>query len=67
MDMKGPASAPPSKKADARTTLVAHVLAAAAAALVLLWCVHFRGGLAFRSMANKQLIFNVHPVLMLLS
>jgi len=66
MDMKGPASAPPSKKADARTTLVAHVLAAAAAALVLLWCVHFRGGLAFRSMANKQLIFNVHPVLMLL-
>jgi cytochrome b-561 len=33
--------------------------------LVLVWCVHFRGGLALRSQ-NKQLIFNVHPVLMLL-
>jgi cytochrome b-561 len=32
---------------------------------VLVWCVHFRGGLALRSQ-NKQLIFNVHPVLMLL-
>jgi len=59
MDMKGP---PATKKA-----LVAHVLAAAAAALVLIWCVHFRGGLALRSKADdKQLIFNVHPVLMLL-
>lgn len=63
----GGASATSNKAAagavDART-LVAHVLAAAATALVLLWCVHFRGGLALRS-PNKALIFNVHPVLML--
>jgi cytochrome b-561 len=28
---------------DART-LVAHVLAAGAVVLVLMWCIHFRGG-----------------------
>ncbi|XP_066352570.1 probable ascorbate-specific transmembrane electron transporter 1 [Miscanthus floridulus] len=63
MDMKG---APASNKAavDART-LVAHVLAVAAIVLVLLWCIHFRGGLALRSQ-DKPLIFNVHPVLMVL-
>jgi len=44
----------------------ARVLAATAAALVLLWCVHFRGGLALSSPTNKGLIFNVHPVLMLI-
>ena len=61
--MKG---APASNKAavDART-LVAHVLAVAAIVLVLLWCIHFRGGLALRSQ-DKPLIFNVHPVLMVL-
>ncbi|TVU01853.1 hypothetical protein EJB05_52667 [Eragrostis curvula] len=41
-------------------------LAASVAALVLLWCVHFRGGLAFSSPTNKGLIFNVHPVFMLI-
>uniref|UniRef100_A0A1D1YHK6 Putative ascorbate-specific transmembrane electron transporter 1 n=1 Tax=Anthurium amnicola TaxID=1678845 RepID=A0A1D1YHK6_9ARAE len=46
-------------------TYVAHVLAAAAAVLVLVWCIHFRGGLAFES-TNKSLIFNLHPVLMLI-
>uniref|UniRef100_J3MPI8 Cytochrome b561 domain-containing protein n=2 Tax=Oryza brachyantha TaxID=4533 RepID=J3MPI8_ORYBR len=46
-------------------TVVAHVLAVAATALVLLWSIHFRGGLALRS-HDKQLIFNTHPVLMLL-
>ncbi|KAG0522018.1 hypothetical protein BDA96_07G001000 [Sorghum bicolor] len=63
--MKGGA-APASNKAamDART-LVAHVLAVAAIVLVLLWCIHFRGGLALRSQ-DKPLIFNVHPVLMVL-
>ncbi|KAK3156861.1 hypothetical protein QOZ80_2AG0112940 [Eleusine coracana subsp. coracana] len=44
----------------------ARALAVSAAALVLLWCVHFRGGLAFSSATNKGLIFNVHPVLMLI-
>ncbi|CAO2186542.1 unnamed protein product, partial [Urochloa humidicola] len=43
---------------------VAHVLAVSAAVLVLVWCVHFRGGVALRSPQNKQLIFNLHPVLM---
>ncbi|KAF8647449.1 hypothetical protein HU200_065359 [Digitaria exilis] len=52
-------------KVDART-VAAHVLAVAATVLVLVWCVHFRGGLALHSQNNKQLIFNVHPVLMLL-
>ncbi|WVZ74435.1 hypothetical protein U9M48_022614 [Paspalum notatum var. saurae] len=46
-------------------TYAAHVLAVAAAAMVLFWNIHFRGGLAFES-TNKNLIFNVHPVLMLI-
>lgn len=46
-------------------TYAAHALAAVAAALVLVWCVHFRGGLALEAQ-NKNLIFNVHPVLMLI-
>ena len=41
-------------------TYAAHALAAAAAAMVLVWCVHFRGGLAFEAV-NKNLIFNVSP------
>ncbi|GAB2232872.1 hypothetical protein Droror1_Dr00011937 [Drosera rotundifolia] len=36
------------------------------AALVLIWTIHFRGGLALVS-DNKDLIFNVHPVLMVIS
>lgn len=43
----------------------AQVLAAAVAVMVLVWCIHLRGGLAFQS-ADKSLIFNVHPVLMLI-
>ncbi|XP_068640143.1 probable ascorbate-specific transmembrane electron transporter 1 [Aristolochia californica] len=46
-------------------TYVSHVLAVASAVLVLVWCIYYRGGLAFTS-TNKQLIFNVHPVLMLI-
>ncbi|KAJ6960404.1 hypothetical protein NC653_038438 [Populus alba x Populus x berolinensis] len=34
-------------------------------ALVLTWTVHYRGGLALVS-ANKDLIFNAHPVLMVI-
>jgi hypothetical protein len=41
-------------------TYAAHVLAAAAAVMVLVWCIHFRGGLAFEAV-NKNLIFNVSP------
>jgi hypothetical protein len=39
-------------------TYAAHVLAAAAAVMVLVWAIHFRGGLAFEA-ENKNLIFNV--------
>lgn len=39
-------------------TYVAHVLALAVAVMVLVWCIHFRGGLAFES-TDKSLIFNV--------
>lgn len=46
-------------------TYVSHALAVAAAVLVLVWNIHFRGGLAFES-TNKNLIFNTHPVLMLI-
>ncbi|MBH0219775.1 hypothetical protein GH793_16475 [Listeria monocytogenes] len=44
---------------------VAQVLAIAGAVLVLVWCIHFRGGLAWES-SDKSLIFNLHPVLMLI-
>ncbi|GAB2210846.1 hypothetical protein Droror1_Dr00016133 [Drosera rotundifolia] len=47
------------------TSIVIRVLEAAVAAVVLTWTLHFRGGLAFVS-HNKDLIFNVHPVLMVL-
>lgn len=43
----------------------AHVLALAAAIMVLVWCIHFRGGLAWEA-DDKNLIFNIHPVLMLI-
>ncbi|OMO95939.1 Cytochrome b561, eukaryote [Corchorus capsularis] len=46
-------------------TIVPHVLAVAAAVMVLVWCISFRGGLAWDS-SDKSLIFNVHPVLMLI-
>ena len=39
-------------------TYMAHALAVAAAAMVLYWCIHFRGGLALEAV-NKNLIFNV--------
>lgn len=58
-------SSPSAGRAAAARTLVVHVLAVAATALVLLWCIGFRGGLAFRS-SDKQRIFNVHPPLMLI-
>ncbi|KAL5994454.1 hypothetical protein ACLOJK_024504 [Asimina triloba] len=38
-------------------TFVSHVLAAFSAVLVLVWTIHFRGGLAFQA-TNKNLIFN---------
>lgn len=46
-------------------TYLVHVLALACAVMVLVWCIHFRGGLAWEA-TNKSLIFNIHPVLMLI-
>ncbi|GJT45436.1 transmembrane ascorbate ferrireductase 1 [Tanacetum coccineum] len=45
---------------------VVHVLGVAGAVMVLFWNIYFRGGLAWSSSTNKNLIFNVHPVLMLI-
>ncbi|KAB1210706.1 Transmembrane ascorbate ferrireductase 1 [Morella rubra] len=46
-------------------TFVAHALGLAGLVLVLVWTLHFRGGLAWEA-TNKSLIFNLHPVLMLI-
>ncbi|XP_010234230.1 probable ascorbate-specific transmembrane electron transporter 2 [Brachypodium distachyon] len=54
------------KRRPAALVLAVHVLSLASISLVLLWCISFRGGFAFRSGKNKQLIFNIHPPLMLL-
>ncbi|KAB2066903.1 hypothetical protein ES319_A09G190300v1 [Gossypium barbadense] len=44
---------------------VPHALASAGAVMVLVWCIYLRGGLAWES-SNKSLVFNIHPVLMLI-
>ncbi|KAL2499778.1 putative transmembrane ascorbate ferrireductase 2 [Abeliophyllum distichum] len=44
---------------------VVRIIGIAITALVLTWTVHYRGGLALIS-DNKDLIFNVHPVLMVI-
>ncbi|XP_059645831.1 probable ascorbate-specific transmembrane electron transporter 1 [Cornus florida] len=44
-------------------TMLAHLLAIAGTTLVLVWLLHFQGGFAFKS-DNKQKIFNLHPLLM---
>ncbi|KAJ9147385.1 hypothetical protein P3X46_029555 [Hevea brasiliensis] len=44
---------------------VVRLLGVLVTALVLTWTVHYRGGLALAS-DNKDLIFNVHPVLMVI-
>lgn len=46
-------------------TFVAHLLGVAAIVLVLIWNLHFRGGLAWNS-DNKGIIFNLHPVLIII-
>ncbi|XP_047330855.1 transmembrane ascorbate ferrireductase 1-like [Impatiens glandulifera] len=46
-------------------SITAQVLALAGTVMVLVWCIHFRGGLAWEA-KNKALIFNIHPVLMLI-
>ncbi|XP_062152645.1 transmembrane ascorbate ferrireductase 2-like [Alnus glutinosa] len=45
--------------------LIIRVIGVMVAALVLTWTLHYRGGLALVS-DNKDLIFNVHPVLMVI-
>ncbi|XP_021722631.1 probable ascorbate-specific transmembrane electron transporter 1 [Chenopodium quinoa] len=46
-------------------TMFAHLLAVAMTTLVLVWLLHFREGLAFRSHIKPQ-IFNIHPLLMII-
>ncbi|KAJ7523653.1 hypothetical protein O6H91_18G057100 [Diphasiastrum complanatum] len=46
-------------------TIGVHILGVVAAVLVLVWNIPFRGGLAWSS-PNKDLIFNVHPVLIVI-
>uniref|UniRef100_A0A1J3F069 ascorbate ferrireductase (transmembrane) n=1 Tax=Noccaea caerulescens TaxID=107243 RepID=A0A1J3F069_NOCCA len=46
-------------------TFAAHVVAVIAAIMVLVWSISYRGGLAWEA-ENKNLIFNLHPVLMLI-
>ncbi|KAF7813282.1 transmembrane ascorbate ferrireductase 1-like [Senna tora] len=46
-------------------TFVVHLLGIADVVMVLVWILYFRGGLAWES-SNKNLIFNLHPVLMLI-
>ncbi|KAJ7969968.1 transmembrane ascorbate ferrireductase 1 [Quillaja saponaria] len=46
-------------------TFMAHLLGIAGVVLVLVWNINFRGGLAWES-SNKTLIFNIHPVLMVI-
>ncbi|KAJ4841759.1 hypothetical protein Tsubulata_043780 [Turnera subulata] len=46
-------------------TFIVHALGIAGAVMVLVWTIHFRGGLAWEA-SNKSLIFNIHPVLMLI-
>ncbi|RVW34582.1 putative ascorbate-specific transmembrane electron transporter 1 [Vitis vinifera] len=45
-------------------TLFAHLLLIAVTTLVLVWLLHFQGGLAFKSGDNDK-IFNLHPFLMI--
>ncbi|GMH27184.1 hypothetical protein Nepgr_029027 [Nepenthes gracilis] len=46
--------------------MVIRLLGITVAALILIWTLHYRGGLALIS-DNKDLIFNVHPLLMVIS
>lgn len=50
---------------SAYPALVAQVLGLTAIILVLIWTISFRGGLAWEA-TNKNLIFNLHPLLILL-
>uniref|UniRef100_A0A1D1YFQ4 Putative transmembrane ascorbate ferrireductase 2 n=1 Tax=Anthurium amnicola TaxID=1678845 RepID=A0A1D1YFQ4_9ARAE len=45
--------------------LLIRLMGVAAAAMVISWAVHFRGGMSLFS-DNQDLIFNVHPVLMVI-
>ncbi|KAJ6766424.1 CYTOCHROME B561-RELATED [Salix purpurea] len=45
--------------------MLVRLMGVTVAALVLTWTIHYRGGLALLS-DNKDLIFNVHPVLMVI-
>ncbi|KAI4302118.1 hypothetical protein MLD38_037904 [Melastoma candidum] len=50
---------------SAPVSVLAHLLALAITSLLLAWLLHFRGGLSFDSI-NKQKIFNLHPLFMVI-
>ncbi|KAF5194611.1 Cytochrome b561/ferric reductase transmembrane protein family [Thalictrum thalictroides] len=47
-----------------RVTMIAHLFGAMAIILMLVWCLHYRGGIDLDSDSNSDRIFNVHPFLM---
>ncbi|XP_023893243.1 probable transmembrane ascorbate ferrireductase 3 [Quercus suber] len=52
--------------AASRLTYVAHFFGLTALILILIWLLHYRGGLNYES-NNPDLVFNVHPFLMFFS
>ncbi|KAM0953112.1 putative ascorbate ferrireductase (transmembrane) [Dioscorea sansibarensis] len=51
--------------AASHSTTAAHLFALLACILVLVWALHYRGGVAIHT-DNKDLIINAHPVIMVL-
>ncbi|KAF5196217.1 Cytochrome b561 [Thalictrum thalictroides] len=47
-----------------RVTMIAHLFGAMATILMLVWLLHYRGGIDLDSDSNSDRIFNVHPFLM---
>ncbi|KAK3001879.1 hypothetical protein RJ639_022308 [Escallonia herrerae] len=47
-------------------TIFAHLLVIAIATLLLVWLLHFQDGFAFKSKINKGIIFNLHPLFMVI-
>ncbi|KAJ7520628.1 hypothetical protein O6H91_19G014500 [Diphasiastrum complanatum] len=46
-------------------TILVHLAGILCVTLVMVWMIYFQGGLAWSTSKNKRLIFNMHPVLMI--
>ncbi|XP_050233926.1 probable transmembrane ascorbate ferrireductase 3 [Mercurialis annua] len=53
----------PYKRSASRLTIAAHLFGVLALILMLIWLVHFRGGIEYGSY-NVDRVFNVHPFMM---